>query len=99
MNGNFIENCATCKFGDLSDYSEPCRTCLSFYASDERFPKWQPSAIGEILLLKAECTELKNLLESHPRAAKLMRNKKPFIVIAMDEPYFKKAYSMIRDEE
>lgn len=39
-------------------------------------------------------------LESfHPRAMKLIRKKKPFIVIAIDEPYFVKAYNLIRDYE
>ena len=39
-------------------------------------------------------------LESfHPRAMKLMRKKKKFIVIADDEPYFLKAYQMIRNNE
>lgn len=35
----------------------------------------------------------------HPRAAKLMNKRKNFIVIADDEPYFIKAYNLIRLEE
>lgn len=35
----------------------------------------------------------------HPRAMKLIGKKKPFIVIANDEPYFIRAYMMIRDHE
>jgi hypothetical protein len=34
--------------------------------------------------------------EFHPRATKLMLKEKNFIVIAEDEPYFSKAYAMIR---
>jgi hypothetical protein len=39
------------------------------------------------------------MLDDHPRAVKLMRKRKPFIVIAVDEPYFKRAYDMIREHE
>ena len=35
----------------------------------------------------------------HPRAVKLLRKRKDFIVIASDEPYFIKAYSLIRNSE
>lgn len=35
----------------------------------------------------------------HPRAMKLMRKNKPFIVVASDEPYFKMAYDQIKLEE
>jgi len=35
----------------------------------------------------------------HPRAIKLLRKQKPFIVIAEDEPYYLKAYGMIRENE
>ena len=35
----------------------------------------------------------------HPRAAKLMRKRKPFIVVAIDEPYFRDVYDLIRDHE
>jgi len=46
--------------------------------------------------LDAELNEAKAF---HPRAMKLIGKKKPFIVIAKDEPYFKDAYAMIRDHE
>lgn len=35
----------------------------------------------------------------HPRAVKLLRKRKTFIVIAVDEPYFIKAFDMIRQYE
>lgn len=35
----------------------------------------------------------------HPRAMKLIGKKKPFIVIAEDEPYFLRAYGLIRYHE
>lgn len=37
--------------------------------------------------------------EFHPRAMKLIRKKKNFIVIAEDEPYFAEAYNLIRRHE
>lgn len=44
-------------------------------------------------------TEAETLLMLYPRAAKLMREGKNFIVIAEHEPYFIRAYGMIRDQE
>jgi hypothetical protein len=38
-------------------------------------------------------------LDFHPRAAKLMKKKKPFIVVAHDEPYFIDVYAKIRLHE
>jgi hypothetical protein len=35
----------------------------------------------------------------HPRAVKLLRKRKPFIVVACDEPYFMGTYSLIRSHE
>lgn len=35
----------------------------------------------------------------HPRAAKLMSKRKTFVVIAVDEPYFKQAFDLIRARE
>ena len=39
------------------------------------------------------------LLGRHPRAEKLLDRGEPFLVIAEHEPYYLKAYSMIRDQE
>ena len=35
----------------------------------------------------------------HPRAVKLLRKRKPFIVVACDEPYFMETYRLIRSHE
>jgi len=43
--------------------------------------------------------ELDNLEKFHPRAMKLMRKQKNFIVIAYDEPYFEMAYHEIKFAE
>lgn len=43
--------------------------------------------------------EMEEFEESYPRAVKLMRKRKSFIVIAEDEPYFAQAYAMIREHE
>lgn len=42
---------------------------------------------------------LYDMEQFHPRAMKLLRKQKNFIVIADDEPYFREAYAMIRDNE
>lgn len=43
--------------------------------------------------------ELRGLESFHPRAMKLMRNGKGFVVVAEDEPYFIQVYGMIRCHE
>lgn len=43
--------------------------------------------------------ENERLRDVYPRAFKLMDKGKYFIVISFDEPYFMKAYSLIRDQE
>lgn len=35
----------------------------------------------------------------HPRATKLIKKKKPFIVVAVDEPYFEQVYTLIKSNE
>ena len=35
----------------------------------------------------------------HPRAMKLLRKQKPFLVVAQDEPYYVQVYSLIRAHE
>ena len=46
-----------------------------------------------------EMNEIKDFEVFHPRAVKLMRKHKFFIVIANDEPYFLRAYRLIREHE
>lgn len=41
----------------------------------------------------SEITEFERF---HPRAVKLLRKRKQFVVVACDEPYFMKVYSLIR---
>jgi hypothetical protein len=47
----------------------------------------------------SELQDKRDTLDFHPRAAKLMRKRKNFIVIAEDEPYFVDAYMEIRKHE
>ena len=44
-------------------------------------------------------SEIASFEAFHPRAVKLLRKQKNFIVIAEDEPYFAEAYSLIRKNE
>jgi len=41
--------------------------------------------------------EVKGFEEFHPRAIKLLRKRKNFLVVAEDEPYFKTVYDWIRN--
>jgi hypothetical protein len=42
---------------------------------------------------------ISDAINFHPRAWKLMRKHKEFIVVAYDEPYFMQVYKLIRDAE
>ena len=46
-----------------------------------------------------ECDRLEETLAFHPRAAKLMRKRKNFLVVAEDETYFADVYLNIRIHE
>ena len=50
-------------------------------------------------LATARIRQYERLLAFHPRAAKLMRKKKNFLVVACDETYFPVVYEMIRYSE
>jgi len=47
----------------------------------------------------ADDNELVRYEAFHPRAMKLIKKEKPFIVVAEDEPYFLEVYKMIRTHE
>lgn len=49
--------------------------------------------------LQAALNEIKILESFHPRAAKLMRKRKSFLVVAEDEPYYIDTYLTIRIHE
>ena len=44
-------------------------------------------------------SEIAGFEEFHPRAVKLMRKRKNFLVVAEDEPYFMQVYRLIRKNE
>lgn len=44
-------------------------------------------------------SEIANFEAFHPRAVKLMRKRKNFLVVAEDEPYFMQVYRLIRKNE
>ena len=48
---------------------------------------------------KRSLYDLWKTLRFHPRAEKLMRKQKDFLVVAIDEPYFPAVYQMIRRAE
>jgi hypothetical protein len=56
-------------------------------------------ALDEIKRLSPFEEKMKEMEEFHPRAMKLIKKKKNFIVIAKDEPYYFRVYSMIRNAE
>ena len=44
-------------------------------------------------------SEIADFEAFHPRAVKLMRKRKNFVVVADDEPYFMQVYRLIRKNE
>ena len=42
---------------------------------------------------------IKDFEKFHPRAVKLLRKRKPFLVVAKDEPYYLSTYEAIRANE
>ena len=60
----------------------------------------QEEATAREALVQLQTIErMADLLDEHPRAKKLMEQGKHFIVIASHEPYYLRAYAMIRAQE
>jgi hypothetical protein len=59
----------------------------------------QPGVGRALVALLAENEETQEWEKFHPRAVKLLRKRKNFLVIAEDEPYFIEAYKLIREHE
>lgn len=55
--------------------------------------------LSEIDSLQEEIKRYRDALEFNQLVEKLSLKKKPFIVVAIDEPYFKEVYNAIRNEE
>jgi hypothetical protein len=58
-----------------------------------------PSLSEEWKKWRRERSEIRKFKQFHPRAVKLMRKRKNFIVISEDEPYFRSCYNLIRTNE
>ena len=43
--------------------------------------------------------EVMDMAKFHPRAWKLLKKRKPFLVVANDEPYYLTVYQMIKEHE
>jgi hypothetical protein len=54
------------------------------------------NAMQKALQLQEELNEIEKF---HPRAVKLIRKRRNFLVVSEYEPYFMKAYELIRDHE
>lgn len=56
-------------------------------------------AAAELVSLRARLEALEAAEQFHPRAMKLIRKKKNFLVVAEDEPYFETVYHEIKLHE
>jgi hypothetical protein len=61
--------------------------------------KWHEGEDSPHAQLEQRIAELEAAELFHPRAMKLIRKRKYFVVIAEDEPYFVDVYAMICDHE
>lgn len=61
--------------------------------------KLKSDLVNMIFELLDRVEEIEKFESFHPRAVKLLRKKKNFVVIATDEPYYMQTYSWIRREE
>jgi len=56
-------------------------------------------AVVELDQIIAELDEARVWEKFHPRAIKLLRKRRNFVVVASDEDYFMQVYDIIRDEQ
>lgn len=91
----------TAENGQLRDQLYSVTRELQRYQPAGSPPPGDVSALAAWVLqtLDAALSAANKALDFHPRAAKLMRKRKNFVVIACDEPYFMDAYDLIRDSE
>lgn len=57
------------------------------------------AAAANLSYLKDCTAKWEQVFDFHPRVAKLVSKKKPFVVVANDEPYYEFVYSLIREAE
>ena len=75
---------------------------------EEQKSYWNKDFVDSLAALEAikhyvsaldEIKRIQDIQNRYPRAFKLMDKGKYFVVVAFDEPYFPKVYSMIRNQE
>ena len=86
----------------LREHAEAVSTEIAIIKEDailRLFDAVQNEYAAQVAELQTALREANEDAAFHPRAAKLMRKRKNFIVIACDESYFMEAYDLIRDFE
>ena len=84
-----------CQAGLLGGSIENCIVV----AHDNGYIATATNAVEELAALRYRIAELEADQSFHPRAMKLIRKKKNFLVVAEDEPYFMDVYAEICDAE
>lgn len=92
------------KYVEVSRIRHVCAFCKDSFESGSEFAKHLANCsehpLNDIIAsLEKAVTERQSILDFHPRAAKLMRKRKNFVVVAEDERYFVQVYNSIRDSE
>ena len=72
---------------------------MSAKTDENDWPNWQWSGSQIFSKPDDKITSAEADAAFHPRAAKIMRKHKNFVVVTEDEPYFIKVYAMIRYHE
>ena len=78
-----------------------CRDNHTATIEIESVDEWNTRPIEDALQSEiARLTEqILNMSNFHPRAMKLLQKNKPFLVVALDEPYVMQVYDLIRNNE
>lgn len=95
---------------ELSDYHTFLNETAKVYGHVTHGRISKQNTIAEAVIAVADDCEAEDIAEAiedaleemnefHPRAMKLIRKQKNFVVVAEDEPYFSTVYGMIRDHE
>jgi hypothetical protein len=76
------------------------RVCIRILFNDtNRLGEFNRESAISLAMLLNRLPELVEFEKFHPRAVKLLRKQKPFVVVAEDEVYFPDVYAMIRADE
>lgn len=91
--------------GDYESMNVPGKKHIRKHRADSAMAEFEnivgerDQALKDLEEARVSIAFLENTLAFHNRAAKLMVKRKPFVVVARDEPYYMQVYALIREHE